>query len=75
MVAPVHKLVTPPPIPDMAEYQLFNYFYRNFNSVTNNLNNSYDKSDKTNLTDKGGRLPALATGNHNKTPTDKIPTA
>ena len=38
-----------------AKYELFNYFYRNyflprnFNSVTNNSNNSYDKSDKTRI--------------------------
>ena len=36
---------------DSAVYELFNYFYRNlflsrnFNSVTNNSNNSYDISD------------------------------
>ena len=36
---------------DRAVYELFNYFYRNFflsrnfNSVTNNSNNSYDISD------------------------------
>ena len=67
-----------------AVYELFNYFYRNlflprnFNSVTNNSNNSYDISDYKcqNLTDKGGRLPGLAPGaTIIRLPTDKEKTS
>ena len=63
----------------MAEYEVFNYFYRNyflsrkFNSVTNNSNNSYDNLNYTE-SDRKGRVFCqiwLQGGIHNETPTDK----